>query len=113
LAFLLNYVPNIGSIIAAVPAVIMSFIQFGIGRIIYVIDVYLLVNIIFGSIIEPRVMGCGAGLSTLVVFLSLIIWMGVRAGWHVALCTPDKDHKYWFGAKRKYPLDCSAVGTKF
>lgn len=73
-AFLLNYVPNIGSIIAALPAVTLSFIQFGIGRTLFVIGVYLLVNITIGSIIEPRVMGRGVGLSTLVVFLSLIFW---------------------------------------
>jgi predicted PurR-regulated permease PerM len=73
-AFLLNYVPSIGSIIAAVPAVILSFIQFGIGRTLFVIGAYLLVNTIIGSIIEPRVMGRGMGLSTLVVFLSLVFW---------------------------------------
>jgi len=73
-AFLLNYVPSIGSIIAAVPAVILSFIQFGVGRTLFVIGAYLLVNIIIGSIIEPRVMGRGMGLSTLVVFLSLVFW---------------------------------------
>jgi predicted PurR-regulated permease PerM len=73
-AFLLNYVPNIGSIIAAVPAVILSFIQFGIGRTLFVVGVYLIVNTVIGSIIEPRVMGKGVGLSTLVVFLSLVFW---------------------------------------
>ena len=73
-AFLLNYVPSIGSIIAAVPAVILSFIQFGAGRTFFVIGAYLLVNTIIGSIIEPRVMGRGMGLSTLVVFLSLVFW---------------------------------------
>ncbi len=73
-AFLLNYVPNIGSIIAAVPAVIMSFIQFGVGRTLFVIGAYLLVNTVIGSIVEPRVMGRGVGLSTLVVFLSLVFW---------------------------------------
>jgi len=73
-AFLLNYIPSIGSIIAAVPAVILSFIQFGIGRTLFVIGAYLLVNTIIGSIIEPRVMGRRVGLSTLVVFLSLVFW---------------------------------------
>jgi len=73
-AFLLNYVPNIGSIIAAVPAVILSFIQFGIARTMLVVVVYLIVNTVIGSIIEPRVMGRGVGLSTLVVFLSLVFW---------------------------------------
>ena len=74
IAFLLNYVPNIGSIIAAIPAVILSFIQFGIGRTLFVVGVYLVVNTVIGSIIEPKVMGRGVGLSTLVVFLSLVFW---------------------------------------
>jgi predicted PurR-regulated permease PerM len=73
-AFLLNYVPNIGSIIAAVPAVILSLIQFGLGRTLFVIGTYLLINTLIGSIIEPRVMGRRVGLSTLVVFLSLVFW---------------------------------------
>lgn len=73
-AFLLNYIPSIGSIIAAVPAVILSFIQLGLGRTLFVIGAYLLVNTIIGSIIEPRVMGRRVGLSTLVVFLSLVFW---------------------------------------
>jgi predicted PurR-regulated permease PerM len=74
LAFLLNYIPNIGSLIAAVPAILMGFIQYGLGRAIMVSIGYLVVNMTFGNVIEPRVMGRGLGLSTLVVWLSLIVW---------------------------------------
>jgi AI-2 transport protein TqsA len=73
-AFLLNYVPNIGSIIAAIPAVILGFIQSGPGMALLVIAGYAAVNFVFGSLIEPRFMGRGLGLSTLVVFLSLVFW---------------------------------------
>ncbi len=73
-AFLLNYIPNIGSILAAVPAVLMALVQFNIGTALMVAGVYLFVNILIGSILEPRIMGQGLGLSTLVVFLSLIFW---------------------------------------
>ncbi len=73
-AFLLNYIPNIGSILAAVPAVLMALVQFDIGTALMVAGVYLFVNILIGSILEPRIMGQGLGLSTLVVFLSLIFW---------------------------------------
>ncbi|WP_429885813.1 AI-2E family transporter [Geoalkalibacter halelectricus] len=74
LAFLLNYVPNIGSIIAALPAVLLAFIQFGGLRALIVAAGYILINIVFGNLIEPKVMGRGLGLSTLVVFLSLVFW---------------------------------------
>ena len=74
MAFLLNYVPNIGSIIAAVPAVLLSLVQLGPGSAMLVAAGYLVVNIIIGSVLEPRFMGKGLGLSTLVVFLSLVFW---------------------------------------
>jgi AI-2 transport protein TqsA len=74
LAFLLNFVPNIGSIIAAVPAVLMAFIQFGAVRALIVAGGYILINVIFGNLVEPKVMGRGLGLSTLVVFISLVFW---------------------------------------
>ena len=74
LAFMLNFIPNIGSIIAAVPAVLMAIIQFNFTTATMIIVAYLIVNTIIGSIIEPRVLGKGLGLSTLIVFLSLIFW---------------------------------------
>ena len=74
MAFLLNYVPNIGSIIAAVPAVLLSLVQLGPGSAMMVAAGYLVINIIIGSVLEPRFMGKGLGLSTLVVFLSLVFW---------------------------------------
>ncbi|MEN8671177.1 MAG: AI-2E family transporter [Ketobacter sp.] len=74
LAFLLNFIPNIGSIIAAVPAVLLSFVQFGFGGAGITALGFFIVNIVMGNIIEPRFMGKGLGLSTLVVFLSLLFW---------------------------------------
>ena len=74
LAFFFNFVPNIGSIIAAVPAVLLAFVQSGIDLALLTIGGYVALNVIVGSIIEPRVMGRGVGLSTLVVFLSLVFW---------------------------------------
>jgi predicted PurR-regulated permease PerM len=73
-AFLLNYVPNIGSIIAAVPAVLLAFIQLGVVHVLLTVMGYVVVNSLIGNLIEPRVMGRGVGLSTLVVFLSLVFW---------------------------------------
>ncbi len=74
LAFFLNYVPNIGSVIAAVPALLLAMVQLGIGAAGAAAVGYLVLNLLFGSVIEPRFMGRGLGLSTLVVFLSLVFW---------------------------------------
>ncbi len=74
LAFILNFVPNIGSIIAAIPAVILALVQLGFTSAVLVAAVYVTVNVVIGSIIEPRYMGKGLGLSTLVVFVSLVFW---------------------------------------
>ncbi len=74
LAFMLNYVPNIGSIIAAVPAVLFALVQLGVGGALATAAVFAVVNVVIGSVLEPRFMGRGLGLSTLVVFVSLVFW---------------------------------------
>ena len=74
IAFLLNYIPNIGSLLAAVPTVLFALLQLGLGGFIWTSLSYLLINMIIGNIIEPKIMGKGLGLSTLVVFVSLIVW---------------------------------------
>jgi len=73
-AFLLNYIPNIGSIIAAVPAVLFALIQLGFGGVLWTTASFIAVNMIIGNAVEPKIMGKGLGLSTFVVFLSLIFW---------------------------------------
>lgn len=74
IAFLLNYIPSIGSIIAAVPTMLLALVQLGVGGMLWTGLGYLIVNLVMGNVVEPKVMGKGLGLSTLVVFLSLIIW---------------------------------------
>ncbi len=74
LAFALNYVPNIGSIIAGLPAVVLTLVQLGPLRAIMVAGGYLAINLVLGNFLEPRFLGRGLGLSTLVVFLSLLFW---------------------------------------
>lgn len=74
IAMLMNFIPNVGSILAAIPAVLLALVQLGFPEAGMVAAGYLAVNMVMGNLIEPRFMGKGLGLSPLVVFLSLILW---------------------------------------
>lgn len=88
LAFLLNYVPNVGSTVAAVPAVLLALIQLGMGSAVMAAAGYMAVNFILDNVIETRLMGRRLGLSTLVVFLSLIFWGSLLGPVGMVLCIP-------------------------
>jgi AI-2 transport protein TqsA len=76
LAFLLNFVPSIGSILAAIPPVLLALVQpeLGVGTAVAVASTLLAINFVIGNVMEPRFMGRGLDLSSLVVFLSLLFW---------------------------------------
>lgn len=74
LAFLFNYIPNLGSILAAVPTLLLALVQLGPGTAALVGLGYLAVNMVLGTFVEPYFMGRKLGLSTLVIFLSLVFW---------------------------------------
>jgi AI-2 transport protein TqsA len=74
LAFLLNYIPVIGSIIAAIPPVLLALLQFGPGAALGVAVGYMIINVTYANVIEPRMMGYGVGISPLVVLLSIVFW---------------------------------------
>ncbi len=88
LAFLLNFIPNIGSIIAAIPAILLALVQLGFPSAIAVTIVFLIVNVLIGNVIEPRLMGKNLGLSPLIVFISLIFWGYVLGTIGMLLATP-------------------------
>ncbi|HLF20165.1 MAG TPA: AI-2E family transporter [Bacteroidota bacterium] len=87
-AFLLHYIPNLGSVICAVPAVLLAFIEYGLGHAVLVAVGYIVVGFTLGNVVEPRLMGRKLGLSTLVVFLSLILWGSLLGPIGVVLCIP-------------------------
>ncbi len=75
IGFVLNYVPTVGSILAAIPAIVLSLIQFGTpAHAIAVGAGYLGINTLLGNMLEPYLMGRRLGLSTLVIILSLVFW---------------------------------------
>lgn len=73
-AVLLNFIPTIGSIIAAIPAVLLALVQLGLMSAAWVAGGYLFINILIGNILEPKIMGSGIGLSALVIFVSMAFW---------------------------------------
>jgi len=74
LAFLLNYVPTIGPLLAIVPPFLVSLVMLGPGRALVVAAGYLAVNFAVGNLLEPRVFGRALGLSPAVVILSIVVW---------------------------------------
>lgn len=97
IAFLFNFIPNIGSLIAAVPGVLLALIQLGWGGGIAVTVGYLVINQVMGSIVEPRVLGKTVGLSTFVVFFSLLFWAWVFGPVGMLLSVPlTVVLKIWF-----------------
>jgi AI-2 transport protein TqsA len=74
IAFVFNYVPTVGSIFAAVPAMVLALILYDWAWMLLVGFGYLAINTTFGQLLEPHVMGRRMGLSTLVVVLSLLFW---------------------------------------
>ncbi|GEK48974.1 AI-2E family transporter [Halomonas pacifica] len=76
LAFGLNFIPNIGSVLAAIPPVLLLLLQSdgGLVAALALAAGYLVINVVMGNLVEPRVMGRALGLSTFVTFLSLVVW---------------------------------------
>ena len=74
LSFLFNYIPNIGSIVAAIPIILQALLLNGFSTGFGVSLGVISINMIIGNIVEPRLMGKTLGLSTLIVFLSLLFW---------------------------------------
>ncbi len=73
-AFVLNFIPTIGSILAAIPPVLLSLMTAGAGEALLVMSGYIAINTALGSIIEPALVGQRLGLSILAVVLSLLVW---------------------------------------
>ncbi len=88
IAFFFNFIPNIGSVIAAIPPMLLALVQFGNTSAAIVGIGYFAINMIMGNLIEPRLMGRRLGLSTLVVFLSLIFWNWVWGPVGMVLSVP-------------------------
>ena len=88
LAFILNYIPSIGSLIAALPAVLIAFVMHGTVAGIETVIVYLVFNTIIGNVIEPQLMGKNLGISPLIVFFSMILFGYILGPVGMLIATP-------------------------
>jgi len=88
IAFLLNFVPAIGSVMAAIPAVALALVDNSMQTAVLVALTYIGINISIGSFLEPRVMGDGMGLSPLIVVTSLIFWGWILGPVGMVLAVP-------------------------
>ncbi len=74
IAMLFNFIPVVGSIIASIPAILLTFMNLDLNTTIWVIVLYVIINVSISNILEPKLMGKELGLSPLVIFFSLIFW---------------------------------------
>lgn len=74
LGFALNFVPNVGSIIAAIPPIVVALANQGVGTALAILIGFIVINMTLGNVVEPKLMGRALGLSPLVVVLSMIMW---------------------------------------
>lgn len=80
IAMLFNFIPVVGSIIASIPAILLSLMNLDLNITIWVIVLYVIINISISNILEPKLMGKELGLSPLIIFFSLIFW-----GWTLGI----------------------------
>ena len=88
LAFITNYIPNIGFIIGLVPPTIIALLEKDVVTAIIVVVVYCVLNFVIQTIIQPRVVGVTVGLSATLSFLSLIVWASILGASGAFLAIP-------------------------
>lgn len=103
----LNFIPTIGSIVAAIPPVLIAFLGLGVPEGLATLTLYVVVNTLIGSIIEPRFMGQTLGLSPVIVLLSLLLWgwvfgpvgmlLSILLTMIVKLALESNPHTRWLG----------------
>jgi AI-2 transport protein TqsA len=88
LAFVTNFIPNVGFIIGLVPPTILALLDHGAGTAIAIIVIYCVLNIVLQSVIQPRVVGIVVGLTGTLSFVSLVVWTSILGAVGALLAVP-------------------------
>ena len=89
LIFLLNFIPTIGSILAVIPPILLSLVQFeGLAKFFIVLSSLISIQVLIGNVLEPRLAGRSLNLSPLVILLSLVFWGKIWGIVGMFLCVP-------------------------
>lgn len=88
LAFITNYVPNIGFLLGLIPPAILALLEGGPGLMLAVIVAYSVINVVIQSVIQPKIVGDAVGLSASVTFLALVVWTWIIGPLGAVLAIP-------------------------
>ncbi len=72
--FVLSFIPTFGFVLSLIPPFAVTLLEYGITRAALVVGVVVAMNTVVDNVIAPRFMSRSVGLSTLAVFLSLVVW---------------------------------------
>ncbi|MEQ6900025.1 AI-2E family transporter [Nocardioides sp. YIM 152588] len=88
LAFITNYVPNIGFILGLIPPAVLALLEGGWSLMLWVIIAYCVINVVIQSVIQPKVVGDAVGISASITFLSLVVWAWILGPLGAILAVP-------------------------
>jgi len=88
LAFITNYIPNIGFVLGLVPPALLALLQGGVRQAVLVVVAYSLINFVIQSLIQPKFVGDAVGLSISLTFMSLVFWSFVIGPLGALLAVP-------------------------
>lgn len=122
LAFVTNYIPNIGFIIGLIPPALIALLEAGPWHALAVVIAYIVINFVIQTLIQPRFVGDAAGINASVAFVSLIFWSSILGALGALLAVPatlfikcilvdHADRASWFGALIKSTSQETKKGT--
>ncbi|TIC88846.1 AI-2E family transporter [Nocardioides sp. GY 10113] len=88
LAFITNYVPNIGFVLGLIPPAVLALLEGGWSLMLWVIIAYCVINVVIQSVIQPKIVGDAVGISASITFLSLVVWAWILGPLGAVLAVP-------------------------